>query len=298
MSRYRQIHCLIWNDDKFPFLSDDTKLVFFHLLTTPFSTPFGLFKASIGALADEIRWSPKRYEKAIKDAIAHGMIEYDPKAYLIFIPNFLKYNWPTSKNQVKSWKRIFDELPNSPLKIKFLQKLKALTDGKTDGISYAIKDVFALASLIQEQEQEQDIYNNITNTPNGVFPRSCDDTSEASPDSANKGNGKDKEEKIFITIPLTPSQGEYAVREELVEQLQELYPAVDVREELRKLKAWNIANPKRRKTKSGIKRHIITWLSRAQDSAKNARASPAVDDPKAIAERIRKLREQQGVKDD
>ena len=32
MSRYRTIHCQIWNDDKFPFMSNEGKLVF---LTKP-----------------------------------------------------------------------------------------------------------------------------------------------------------------------------------------------------------------------------------------------------------------------
>ena len=198
MSRYRQIHCLIWNDDKFPFLKDDTKLVFFHLLTTPFSTPFGLFKASIGALADEMRWSPKKYEKALKDAIAHGMVEYDPKAYVIFIPNFLKYNWPTSINQVKSWKKIFDELPNSPLKIKFLQRFKALTDGKNDAISHAIKDAFALASLIQEQEQEQEQEIYISSSQ----PDGCDEQNKLKEGNKNFSfRGENKSTKASDSAP-------------------------------------------------------------------------------------------------
>jgi len=104
MSRYRNIHCLIWNDDKFPFASDDCQLVFFHVLTTPFSTPLGLFKASVGMLAEEKRWPIKRYEKAFQEALREGFLEYDEKAFVILIPNFLKYNPPQSGNVIKSWK--------------------------------------------------------------------------------------------------------------------------------------------------------------------------------------------------
>jgi len=46
---------------------------------------------------------------------------------------------------------------------------------------------------------------------------------------------------------------------------QEAYPAVDVRQELKKLKAWFISNRNRRKTRSGIKRFVNSWLSREQD---------------------------------
>lgn len=48
-------------------------------------------------------------------------------------------------------------------------------------------------------------------------------------------------------------------------QWQKTYPAVDVHAELSKMESWLDANPKKRKTKAGIKRFINSWLSRAQD---------------------------------
>ena len=44
-----------------------------------------------------------------------------------------------------------------------------------------------------------------------------------------------------------------------------LYPAVDVIQQLRQMRAWLIANPRKKKTKSGINRFIVTWLSKEQD---------------------------------
>lgn len=45
----------------------------------------------------------------------------------------------------------------------------------------------------------------------------------------------------------------------------ELYPAVDVMQELRKMSGWCTDNPTRRKTKKGIRRFINNWLSGEQD---------------------------------
>ena len=50
-----------------------------------------------------------------------------------------------------------------------------------------------------------------------------------------------------------------------VEEYARLYPAVDVGQELRNIRGWCMANPKRRKTKSGVNRFINGWLSKAQD---------------------------------
>ena len=48
-------------------------------------------------------------------------------------------------------------------------------------------------------------------------------------------------------------------------QWQKTYQAVDVFQELAKMESWLDANPAKRKTKTGIKRFMNSWLSRAQD---------------------------------
>ncbi len=68
---------------------------------------------------------------------------------------------------------------------------------------------------------------------------------------------------------------EYAVSENDVVTYQQLYPAIDVREELRKIEAWCLSNPKNRKTRGGAKRFMNAWLSRAQDKARTVKESPA-----------------------
>ena len=50
-----------------------------------------------------------------------------------------------------------------------------------------------------------------------------------------------------------------------VDEWQTLYPAVDVMQQLRNMKGWLLANPKKRKTKAGVLRFVTAWLSREQD---------------------------------
>ncbi len=70
-----------------------------------------------------------------------------------------------------------------------------------------------------------------------------------------------------IRLPLNDGT-EHGVKQADVEKWTGLYPAVDVMGELRKMVGWLDANPKNRKTKSGIGRFIAGWLSREQDRAK------------------------------
>lgn len=60
----------------------------------------------------------------------------------------------------------------------------------------------------------------------------------------------------------------YNVTENDVVMYQQLYPGIDCRQELRNIVGWCDANPSRRKTRSGAKRFLNNWLSRAQNQAR------------------------------
>lgn len=72
---------------------------------------------------------------------------------------------------------------------------------------------------------------------------------------------------VFIEIPTNKSNETFPVYDSYVSKMQVLYPAVDVKSEIRRATAWCINNPKNRKTKSGINRFLNSWLSRAQNNA-------------------------------
>lgn len=70
-----------------------------------------------------------------------------------------------------------------------------------------------------------------------------------------------------IDLPLN-DKSEYPIYEEQVKEWSELYPAVDVMQELRKMKGWLTANPRRKKTRRGITRFITGWLAKEQDKGR------------------------------
>lgn len=78
-------------------------------------------------------------------------------------------------------------------------------------------------------------------------------------------SSRDDSEPHVLTIPLIPKHGEYPIYQTDIDEWSESYPGVDVMRELRRCRQWALDNPKRRKTRSGIRRHISSWLARAQD---------------------------------
>lgn len=63
----------------------------------------------------------------------------------------------------------------------------------------------------------------------------------------------------------------FSIPAEWLSEFSKAYPDVDQDRELKSLIQWNESNPRKRKTKSGIKRHIDTWLRRRQDEINDRR---------------------------
>lgn len=66
----------------------------------------------------------------------------------------------------------------------------------------------------------------------------------------------------------------YPVYQADVDKWADLYPAVDILAELRKMAGWSDANQSKRKTKGGIQRFINGWLAKEQDRSGSAPAMP------------------------
>ena len=78
-------------------------------------------------------------------------------------------------------------------------------------------------------------------------------------------NMPNRQAAIFL---LLNNQSSFPVYQEEIERWEELYPAVDIMQELRKMAGWLEANPTRRKTLRGIRPFIVGWLSREQDKGR------------------------------
>lgn len=80
-------------------------------------------------------------------------------------------------------------------------------------------------------------------------------------------------------LPLKGRAGQktrnFPVTKELFDVWRDAYPLVDVRNELREIKAWLVSNPKKRPA-SDMSRFVNSWLNRSQNNlaTREARASP------------------------
>ena len=82
-----------------------------------------------------------------------------------------------------------------------------------------------------------------------------------------------QKEPPLIVFPLSKKGEEQAFYQNDIDQWRESFPGVDLRIELLKCRQWNIDNPAKRKTRSGIRTHISSWLGRAQNGQQGINAT-------------------------
>ena len=118
-----------------------------------------------------------------------------------------------------------------------------------------------------EEEVEEEIYIDT-------------DVSFAQSDSAN-----------LPALPLIDGTS-YELSPQEVKNYKALYPAVDVEQQVRAMCGWLDANPKNRKTKSGIKRFINYWLTKEQNRAPRARDGTVPDSGESLEELMAKYKDE------
>lgn len=83
----------------------------------------------------------------------------------------------------------------------------------------------------------------------------------------------------FIVFPLNDGS-EHQIFDDDIHEWEELYPAVDVHQELRNMRGWLLSNPTKRKTKNGVDRFITTWLEKQQNSGGGVNRGKPAERPK------------------
>ena len=92
-----------------------------------------------------------------------------------------------------------------------------------------------------------------------------DNQKETKPQPNENVNVNDNDNaNVFIRLELN-DKSLFPIFDDDLGKWRDLYPAVNVEQELRNMVGWIDGNPTKRKTKSGIKKFINSWLSKEQD---------------------------------
>ena len=238
----------------------EAQVVALYLLSCPASNMIGLYYLPLPTLCHETGLSEKGALKRLQRASEALFAFYDHHSETVWIPQMARFQVGESlkptDNRVKSVEREVLQYRNSKFFKDFLAKYGEAYHLNIESPSEAPSK--PLRSQEQEQDQEQD-QEQEQETEDGA---ETGEPSTAAPPSGYvlifdcDGNPK--------TWGLTQSQ---------VDAWQADYPALNVLQEFRGARNWIDADPRRRKTAGGMKRFLVGWLNRSQNSgSRNAGA--------------------------
>lgn len=150
---YRKIEIKVWTDKKFRSLTPlqpSGQALWFYLLTGPQTGIIpGLFKAGHAAMAEELGWELKAFEEAFREVFREGLVKDSPEDHLVWLPNCLKYNPPSSPNVIRSWANAKDLLPDCDLLHEAIESMRdeieLLDKSGVKGFAKAFEEVFPKA---------------------------------------------------------------------------------------------------------------------------------------------------------
>jgi hypothetical protein len=261
-SRYSKVFVKIWHSKDFRTLSEEGKMLFLYLLTSPHRNMGGLYYLPLPYLCYDVGLDEERVSKAFEELADKDMALYDYDTQVVLIKKWFCYNPIENENQAKGLNKQLAEIPKSRLFKPFENCVKEYCkyiESILKGLDIPFENPSETLSKPYTKPG--------TGTGTGsVTVTECMHGAEAAPCQPTA--------PPIITLTLN-DKTEYPVMEEQVEEWAKLYPAVDVMQALRKMKGWLDANPSRRKTKKGILRFVNNWLSKEQDRGSyKARASP------------------------
>lgn len=97
----------------------------------------------------------------------------------------------------------------------------------------------------------------------------------AEPKTASASTLEEEAETVIVLPCVGPKHKGRGIATDQLMQWTNDFPAVDVGAELRHMRAWLGANPKRQKTYDGLPRFIVTWLGKKQNETAALVASTA-----------------------
>ena len=259
MRDYAKVEPKMWHGQTLKNLrrkGPEALVVGFYLMTSPSSNMLGLYSQPILYMAHETGLGIEGAMKGLQHCIEASLCSYDDESEMVWVHEMARYQIASelkaSDLRCKGIQKEYDGLPDNPFLGAFFDRYvkdfhlsnRREFGVKSSGTTQA--PTKPLPSQEQEQEQEQE---NI-----------CADLLSESPQSLSE-----------FAIPLVDST-EYRVPERELAEWVSAFPAVDVEQELRQMRAWVMANPTKRKTRRGVSAFIVRWLSKAQDNQKSTRS--------------------------
>jgi hypothetical protein len=242
--KYGTVEARFWDDQKLQRLGNNARLLMLYLLTCRHRNMVGSFRLPVAYLCADIGWSRSEFDSVWEriQADDRPVVFYDEDEMWMCIRNFVRQNPPVGIKSVTGCANTLDAMPDNP------------------------HNDFVIQQLVTHSADFAKVHQCTINAPSMHHQQKRDAPSM----SMNNEQVTSNNEQVTMTsderlIEVALKSGEMHIIDAIeIDRLKHLHPSTDVHRQLKLLAEWNQANPSKRKTKSGIKRHINHWLSNSK----------------------------------
>ncbi len=291
MREYAKIHTNFWiskTGKKIKELGIVEQLLSIYLMSCPHTAMLGIYYLPLHIISHETGIPRRKASKGVEALCKIGFCVYDEPSEFIWVcemaaSQISEKPLKPNDNRVKNIQQLYESLPNLPFLKDFYNRYHSqfhMKNLRENSSSFKCDSKPLLSQeKEQDQEKEQEQEQKYGGVPSPKKPLPYTSTQDASAKANNLveqlTSSSDDPPSIAIAHVITMTlndKAEFPISQQRVDEWQSLYPAVDVIQTLRNIRAWSLANPSRRKTRNGILRHINQWLAKEQNQGGNLRS--------------------------
>jgi hypothetical protein len=133
-------------------MSPGAQRLFLYLLTCPHSNLIGLYILKNGYIMEDLDLSPQSLKTQMQEIVDHGIIKRCSTNFIVFIPNYLKFNPLTNPNQVTSAIGIVESMPKSVIIRDFVLSLEGLSKGLNESLREGLVSVLESVLVLESED--------------------------------------------------------------------------------------------------------------------------------------------------
>lgn len=141
------------------------------------------------------------------------------------------------------------------------KKMQLLEQENNDNVTVTLNVTESKSIEIEKEKDLEKEYNSSNqSTSSKEYKLSNQSTSSIAQTSKKESEPEAETEAILLN-----DGSEWKPTVTMFDEYKRLFPAVDVERQIAAMRAWSLANPSKRKTRSGVNRFVTNWLSKEQN---------------------------------
>jgi hypothetical protein len=138
-ARYNRLSQIYWQRARD--WDERTRNLGAYLHTCRHSTGEGYYALPVAYMADDLNWTPAIVQKSLSRLMGDGEVCFDVQRGVVFVPESLEIQPPTTDNQIKGAIARIRMVPVSPLLSAFHEHAKTHANGLADRMAMEVNDL-------------------------------------------------------------------------------------------------------------------------------------------------------------